>query len=173
MQTNDGLILTLLTKKNFDFAFLAQKAKKANLFFLMYGLDFRLDTCLRIPGTSPKFFGPIYLLKYLTWSCTALPFVHWLLSPRLVLVRYTIITVHWLSSPSVIWIGYEPCASAVVSTHRNILHSTQHLLPFEAVNHSLSSQSVALYILYSTLSSQSVGQRATRGELSNYRTRFW
>ena len=35
MQTNDGLILTLVTKKKFDFAFLAQKAKKANLFFLM------------------------------------------------------------------------------------------------------------------------------------------
>jgi len=36
MQTNDGLILTLMTKKKFDFAFLAQKAKKANLFFLMH-----------------------------------------------------------------------------------------------------------------------------------------
>jgi len=35
MQTNDGLILTLMTKKKFDFAFLAQRAKKANLFFLM------------------------------------------------------------------------------------------------------------------------------------------
>jgi len=35
VHTNDGLILTLMKKKNFDFAFLAQKAKKANLFFLM------------------------------------------------------------------------------------------------------------------------------------------
>jgi len=35
MQTNDGLILTLMRKK-IDFAFLAQKAKKANPFFLMY-----------------------------------------------------------------------------------------------------------------------------------------
>ena len=49
-------------------------------------------------------FGPIYLLKYLIWSCTALPLVHWLSSPRSVLVRYIIITVHWLSSPRVIWI---------------------------------------------------------------------
>jgi hypothetical protein len=35
MQTYDGLILTLVTEKNFDFAFLAKKAKKANPFFLM------------------------------------------------------------------------------------------------------------------------------------------
>jgi hypothetical protein len=35
MQTYDGLIFTLVTKRNFDFAFLAKKTKKANPFFLM------------------------------------------------------------------------------------------------------------------------------------------
>ena len=36
MHNNDALILTLVTNFFFDFAFLAQKAKKANLFFLMH-----------------------------------------------------------------------------------------------------------------------------------------
>ena len=33
-------------------------------------------SCLRLPRTGPKLFGPVYLLKYLIWSCTALPLVH-------------------------------------------------------------------------------------------------
>ena len=45
MQTNDGLILTLVTKKNFDFAFLAQRAKKANPFFLMKAYIISMREC--------------------------------------------------------------------------------------------------------------------------------